>query len=236
MGIMITKDLGYTMEHDENCNIIDLEGTVISDLVFSHELYEEKFYVFTLSVQRLSDKTDDIQVTVSEKLLEGIRPAMGVELSVQGQLRSYNKLENGRNRLILTVFARSLGSAGGAVQDPNHIQLEGYICKKPVFRTTPFGREIADILVAVNRAYKKSDYIPVIAWGRNARFAEHLAVGEKIRLEGRFQSREYQKCFGPNEKEVCTAYEVSVSRLERLEKNDDEGVQVPCVDGMSSMA
>lgn len=227
--------LGEKMDQKENCNHINLEGQVVSDLTFSHELYEEKFYQFTLSVQRLSDKTDEIQVTISDKNLHELVPARDMELSVRGQLRSYNKQENGRNRLILTVFARELGEPGEAVLDPNRIELEGYVCKKPVFRTTPFGREIADILVAVNRAYKKSDYIPVIAWGRNARFADHLNVGDKIRLEGRFQSREYQKCYSEDRREVCTAYEVSVSRLERLDKPDQEGAEVDCVEGLTSI-
>ncbi|WFF71541.1 single-stranded DNA-binding protein [Proteiniclasticum sp. QWL-01] len=223
------------MEHKENCNLIKLEGTVCSELAFSHELYDEKFNVFTLSVQRLSDKTDDIQVTIAEKSLNGQILTLGQKIIVQGQLRSYNKMEGGRNKLILTVFARSLGEVAEGTPDPNHIELEGYVCKKPVFRTTPFGREIADLLVAVNRAYKKSDYIPAIAWGRNARFAEHLNVGDKIRLEGRFQSRQYQKCFGTNEREICTAYEVSIGRLEHLEKSDED-TAMDCEETMSSMA
>lgn len=223
------------MEQKENCNIINLEGQVVSDLIFSHELYEEKFYQFTLSVQRLSDKTDQIQVTLSDKIIGDIVPTRGMDLAVRGQLRSYNKQENGRNRLILTVFARDLAQPLGEIPDPNHIELEGYVCKKPVFRTTPFGREIADILVAVNRAYKKSDYIPVIAWGRNARFADHLNVGDKIRLEGRFQSREYQKCHDEEHREICTAYEVSISRLVRLDKPEEEGAEIDCTEGMSSI-
>lgn len=224
------------MAHYENFNRIDLEGTIVSEIDFSHQLFEERFYVFTLSVQRRSDHTDDVQVTVADKLLADLDLKKGMNISVEGQLRSYNKPEGDRNRLILLVFARSILKAEGQTKDPNQIQLEGYICKPPIYRKTPFGREITDLLLAVNRAYKKSDYIPVIAWGRNARTAKHLMVGDKIRIEGRFQSRAYQKCFGPNQTEVCTAYEVSVNRLEQLDKYETEGAEVDCDEGLSSLA
>ena len=233
---MITKGLVVAMAQYENFNRIDLEGTIVSEIDFSHQIFDERFFLFTLSVQRRSDHTDDVQVTVSNKLLSETSLAKGMKISVEGQLRSYNKQEEKRNRLILMVFARSISKAEGQTKDPNQIQLEGYICKQPIYRKTPFGREITDLLVAVNRAYKKSDYIPVIAWGRNAQTAKHLMVGDKIKIEGRFQSRDYQKCFGPNQTEVCTAYEVSANRLERLNKYEIEGAQVDCDEGMSSMA
>ena len=224
------------MAQYENFNRIDLEGTIVSEIDFSHQLFDERFFVFTLSVQRLSNHTDDVQVTVSDDLLAERSLTKGMNISVEGQLRSYNKQEGDRNRLILMVFARSVSTTEGQTKDPNQIQLEGYICKQPIYRKTPFGREITDLLVAVNRAYKKSDYIPVIAWGRNARTAKNLTVGDKIRLEGRFQSRDYQKCFGPNQTEVCTAYEVSANRLEPLERNETEGAEVDCDEGLPSLA
>ncbi len=204
------------MEEQLKSNIIRLVGTVHTELERSHELYGETFYLFSLAVQRLSDKTDYIQVTASERVIEDLALVPGTRIKVDGQLRSYNKQENSHNRLILTVFAQKVRLSDETCDDPNQIVLEGYICKKPVFRTTPFGREITDLLIAVNRLYNKSDYIPVITWGRNARFAGKLAIGEKIRLEGRFQSREYQKNFSETESETRIAYEVSVSRLERL--------------------
>ena len=234
--IGITKGSVVAVAQSENFNRIALEGTIVSEINFSHQLFDERFYVFTLSVLRRSDYSDDVQVTVSDKLLADLSLRNGMKISVEGQLRSYNKQEGNRNRLILMVFARSILRAFGQTKDPNQIQLEGYICKQPIYRKTPFGREITDLLVAVNRAYKKSDYIPVIAWGRNARTAKHLMVGDKIRLEGRFQSRAYQKCFGPNQTEVCTAYEVSVNRLERLDKKETEGAEVDCDEGLSSLA
>lgn len=209
------------MEDQQKSNIIRLVGTVHSEREYSHELYGETFYLFSLAVQRLSDKTDYIQVTASERVIEDINLSPGTRIQVDGQLRSYNKQENSHNRLILTVFAQKVGLCEETCDDPNQIVLEGYICKKPVFRTTPFGREITDLLVAVNRLYNKSDYIPVIAWGRNARFAGKLGIGEKIRIEGRFQSREYQKNFSETESETRMAYEVSVSRLKRLEEEEN---------------
>ena len=144
---------------------------------------------------------------------------MGSTICALGQFRSYNKLEGGRSRLMLTVFVRELIGNDGA-QNPNSIVLSGYICKPPVYRTTPFNREIADLLVAVNRAYNKSDYIPCIAWGRNARFVQTLKVGDRIALSGRIQSREYTKRLSETEAVTMTAYEVSVSKLAAFD--DDE--------------
>lgn len=212
------------MEQFQNGNSVCLEGAVTSELLFSHEVLGEKFYQFTLAVPRLSERTDCVQITVSENHLPAQWPSLGEALAVYGQIRSYNKLEDGRNRLILTVFARSFSSPLAQTQDPNQIRLEGFICKKPVYRTTPFGREIADLLIAVNRAYKKSDYIPVIAWGRNARFAGELEVGDKVRILGRFQSREYQKGQDGETQRTLTAYEVSVSRLELAQKCSSAGL------------
>ncbi|MDP4088109.1 MAG: single-stranded DNA-binding protein [Bacillota bacterium] len=201
-------------------NKIYLEGKVVSDLVFSHEMYGEGFYIFSLEVPRLSDTKDDLSVTVSERLLTGLDFKVGADIIVEGQLRSYNKFVDGANRLILTVFARNIEPCIERSKNPNQIFLDGFICKAPVYRTTPFGREIADMLLAVNRAYNKSDYIPTIAWGRNSRFCQTLTVGDNIRIWGRLQSREYQKRISDEEVIKKVAYEVSISKMERISKEN----------------
>ena len=169
---------------------------------------------------RLSGQADVLPVTISERLIEGHNLKPGATLCALGQFRSYNKLEGGRSRLMLTVFVRELLPEAPA-RNPNSIVLSGYICKPPVYRTTPFNREIADILIAVNRAYNKSDYIPCIAWGRNARFVRGLNVGDRIALSGRIQSREYQKRLSENEVKTMTAYEVSVSKLAAFDSAEE---------------
>ena len=201
-------------------NKIYLEGKVLSGLEFSHEMYGEGFYTFNLEVQRLSDAKDVLLITVSERLIAGLEISVGAELIVEGQLRSYNKFIEGANRLILTVFARDITPCVEKSKNPNQIYLDGYICKQPIYRTTPFGREIADMLLAVNRSYNKSDYIPTIAWGRNSRFCKQLEVGDNIRVWGRLQSREYQKRISENELIKKVAYEVSISKMERINKNN----------------
>lgn len=202
-------------------NKIYLEGRVASDLSFSHEMYGEGFYTFTLEVPRLSDAKDDLSITVSERLITNMNIKAGADLVVEGQLRSYNKFVDGSNRLILTVFARNIEYCVERSKNPNQIYLDGYICKQPIYRTTPFGREIADMLLAVNRSYNKSDYIPTIAWGRNSRFCEVLNVGDNIRVWGRLQSREYQKKLSEEEIIKKTAYEVSISKMEKVSKDSD---------------
>lgn len=197
----------------ENNQVI-LKGRVIEEPVFSHTLYGEKFFSLMLEVPRLSGVTDMLPVMVSDRLLNLLDVAIGDELAVTGQLRSYNRLVDNRNRLILTVFARHIAPPDDIADNPNQVILEGYICRAPVYRTTPFGREITDILIAVNRPYNKSDYIPVISWGRNARYAETLEVGQKVTIHGRMQSRIYQKKLEDGTIENRTAYEVSVSFIE----------------------
>ncbi len=199
-------------------NKIYLEGTVVSKLSFSHEMYGEGFYNFDLEVMRLSDTKDILNITVSERIISGIDLSIGQEIIAEGQLRSYNKFMDGANKLILTVFARNLEPCIERSKNPNEIFLDGYICKEPVYRTTPFGREIADVLLAVNRAYNKSDYIPTIAWGRNSRFCQNLVIGDNIRVWGRLQSREYQKKVSDTEVIKKVAYEVSISKMERVNK------------------
>ncbi|ENZ01906.1 hypothetical protein HMPREF1092_01140 [Clostridium thermobutyricum] len=209
-------------------NKIYLEGKIVSEKKFSHEMYGEGFYTFDLEVMRLSDSVDILNITVSERLLTGVDISVGTEVVVDGQLRSYNKFMDGTNKLILTVFARNIEPCLERSKNPNEIYLDGYICKEPVYRTTPFGREIADVLLAVNRAYNKSDYIPTIAWGRNSRFCKMLEVGDNIRIWGRLQSREYQKKISDTEVIKKVAYEVSISKMERVrdsEENTDAVLQ-----------
>lgn len=193
-------------------NRVFINGEIISDAVFSHEVYGEGFYEMTVAVKRLSGSFDELPVTVSERLIEEKSLKRGAEIKAYGQFRSYNKLVDGKSKLMLTVFVKEVVE-NVEVKNPNEIVLIGHICKPPVYRTTPFNREIADILVAVNRSYNKSDYIPCIAWGRNARFAKTLAVGDKIAVTGRVQSREYQKKISEDEVKTLTAYEVSISKL-----------------------
>lgn len=202
-------------------NKIYLEGTVASELEYSHEMYGEKFYTFDLEVMRLSDSKDMLNITISERLIADFGLEQGKDIIVDGQLRSYNKFMDGSNKLILTVFARNIEACLERSKNPNEIFLDGFICKEPVYRTTPFGREIADVLLAVNRAYNKSDYIPTIAWGRNSRFCKSLEVGDNIRIWGRLQSREYQKKVSETEVIKKIAYEVSISKMEKVKVEDE---------------
>lgn len=201
-------------------NEVELMGTVDNEMKFSHEVYGEGFYSFAVKVMRLSDISDIINVTVSERLLQNNTPSKGDTVCISGQFRSYNNYTESGNKLILTVFARDIriNPEDDEFKNPNHIFLNGFLCKKPTYRTTPFGREITDILIAVNRAYNKSDYIPCIAWGRNARFAGNLEVGENIKIWGRIQSREYRKKISESESITKTAYEISISKMESASK------------------
>lgn len=204
----------------EKNNKVYLSGEIIGDAEFSHEVYGEGFYEMNVLVKRLSGQGDVLPVTISERLIADRKLKCGVTINAIGQFRSYNKLVDGKSKLMLTVFVRELLDAP-CMKNPNCIALSGYICKPPVYRTTPFNREITDILVAVNRSYNKSDYIPCIAWGRNARFAKNLGVGEKIALAGRIQSREYQKRISEDDVRILTAYEVSVSKISAYENADN---------------
>lgn len=206
----------------ENNHLV-LVGKVASEKRYSHEIYGEKFYIFNLEVERLSSTVDIIPITVSERLLTSINLEMGKMLKVEGQFRSYNNYENEKNRLILTVFAKEIIQIDSEVEQEeisNEVKLLGYICKKPIYRQTPFGREIADILLAVNRAYNKSDYIPCIAWGRNARFCQNVEIGTEVKLTGRVQSRMYEKKYEDGTVEERVAYEVSVASLEIVNKEE----------------
>ena len=197
-------------------NMVTISGKVVSNVEFSHEVYGEGFYYFMLDVPRLSDSNDRIPVTISERLASKDKLEIGTVIEVEGQFRSYNSYNNEGNRLLLTVFARDITFLEDEkkIKNPNQIYLNGYICKKPIYRTTPFGREITDILLAVNRPYNKSDYIPCIAWGRNARFSQNRTVGDNIKVWGRIQSRTYQKKLESGDILTKVAYEVSISKME----------------------
>ena len=194
-----------------NNNKVFLCGKVEEEPVFSHESFGEAFYEVVLSVPRLSTHFDLVPVTVSEKLL-GENFKKGKNVALKGQFRSYNKLEDGKSKLVLTVFVRELIEYNNTM-NPNIIELVGYVCKTPTYRTTPFKREICDVLVAVNRSYNKSDYLPCIAWGRNARFVKDLEVGKRIAIVGRIQSREYQKKTEDGQIINKIAYEISINKI-----------------------
>ena len=221
-------------------NYLTLVGRVTSEKTFSHEIYGERFYSFNLSIPRLSGNADEIPVTVSERLITDKMLQIGTKLLIKGQFRSYNSYENEKNRLILTVFAKDIEKLEDANQAQvdengnevpvndfarkdtitNEVVLIGYICKKPIYRQTPFGREIADLLLAVNRAYNKSDYIPSIAWGRNAKFCQNLEVGTEVKIVGRIQSRNYEKKYEDGTVVKKVAYEVSIGSLEVVKTGD----------------
>ena len=209
-------------------NYIDLGGRIASDFEFSHEIYGEGFYRFDVEVDRLSGTGDMLPVTVSGRIVDKEAMTLGKTVRIIGQIRSYNNYVEAdrKNKLVLTVFAHDIEmEAELPEQSPNDVFLDGFLCKPAVYRTTPFGREISDLLVAVNRSYNKSDYIPCIAWGRNARYAGKLEVGDHVRLWGRMQSRGYQKRLEDGQVLEKVAYEVSVSKVEIVaEEVDNEPV------------
>lgn len=212
-------------------NHLVLMGKVTSEKRFSHEIYGECFYIFDMEVPRLSNTSDIIPVTISERLISDEKLAIGAKILIRGQFRSYNSYENEKNRLILTVFAKDIFFEEEIDEQlkveenkepvSNEVVLTGYICKKPIYRQTPFGREIADLLLAVNRAYNKSDYIPAIAWGRTARFCQNIEVGTEVKVTGRVQSRTYEKKFEDGTSQTRVAYEVSVASLEIMDEKEN---------------
>ena len=212
-------------------NYLTLVGKVTGEKKFSHEIYGEKFYSFNILIPRLSGNADIIPITVSERLINDDMLREGKKLLVKGQFRSYNSYENEKNKLILTVFAKDVMEVEENEEESeivkkeettNEVVLIGFVCKKPIYRQTPFGREIADLLLAVNRAYNKSDYIPTIAWGRNARFCQNLEVGAQVKIVGRVQSRQYEKKYEDGTSEMKVAYEVSVSSLELINEEGND--------------
>ena len=210
-----------------NNNKVFLLGKIVSEPEFSHETFGEAFYEIMLSVPRLSEHSDIIPITISEKLLNKDQFKIENQIAIKGQFRSYNKVIEGSSKLVLTVFVREIIDVDESM-NPNIIEIVGYICKPPVYRTTPFKREICDILVAVNRAYNKSDYLPCIAWGRNAKYIKNAEVGTQISIVGRIQSREYQKKLSEDETIIKTAYEISINKIqingEEALSDDDENI------------
>lgn len=192
-------------------NKVFIQGEIDSLPEFDHAVKEDEFYKFNLKIPRLSGQCDIIPVTIPKRITQINQFEIGKQIAIRGQFRSYNKLENEKSRLILTVFAKEIGEYVEG-HDNNIIELDGYICKPVVYRVTPLNREICDVLLAVNRSNNKSDYIPCIAWGTTAQFIGNLDVPERLKLVGRIQSREYNKTIGL---EVVTkrAYEVSIARL-----------------------
>ena len=192
--------LDKVIENNRVCII----GEIVSEFTFSHEVFGEGFYIANVSVNRLSDMVDVIPLMISERLIDVTKDYRGMKIEVAGQFRSYNRHEGTKNKLVLSIFVRELrfieeDEMPEEQSKSNQIFLDGFVCKPPIYRKTPLGREIADVLVAVNRPYGKSDYIPCIAWGRNARFAGGLEVGSHLQVSGRVQSREYTKKIGEDE-------------------------------------
>ena len=202
-----------------NNNKVYVYGQIVTDAEFSHEVYGEGFYNMTIKVERLSNQCEFIPITISERILREENLKNGDMVALKGQFRSYNKQMENKSKLSLTIFVREI-IAKVENAPTNIIELSGYICKEPIYRTTPFNREICDVLLAVNRAYNKSDYIPCIAWGRNARFAKSIEIGEKVLIHGRIQSREYQKRLDDDNIENRVAYEISISKIALCENEN----------------
>lgn len=215
------------MNRETKNNQATLSGEIVRNFEFSHEVYGEGFYTAMLASERTNGQKDIIPIMVSGRIVDVKADWVGRFVKASGQFRSYNKHDGEKNHLVLSVFAREFEEYEEMTftDNDNHIFLDGYICKQPVCRKTPFGREIADILLATNRPYWKSDYIPCIAWGRNAKFADGLEVGTRLQIEGRIQSREYQKRISDDEFETRTAYEVSISKMEVVEEMEEKDEQ-----------
>lgn len=212
------------MENIIESNIVVVGGTVVSCPVYSHEIYDEKFYKFNIETKRLSNLSDTLPIIVSERLIDIDSLKIGEIIKVKGQFRSYNQQLDGRSKLVLSIFAREIErEQDKEVLTLNEANFAGFICKKPIYRKTPLGREIADILLAVNRTYKKSDYIPCILWGRNAKFCEKLPIGSSVKISGRIQSRKYEKKYEDGSVKEMVAYEISVAKfsVNNVEENEN---------------
>lgn len=201
----------------ESNNTAYISGVIAEEFCYSHKVYRKKFYTPVVDVERKSGIVDRIPIMISEKLVDVSGEWVGERVYIYGEFRSYNKYDGEHSHLILHLFARKFFCVDDTGHDDNSIELDGFICKKPIYRDTPLKREICDILLAVNRPYGKSDYIPCICWGRNARFASGLEVGTRLKVQGRIQSREYVKKLSEVESEKRTAYEVSISKLEVID-------------------
>lgn len=211
--ICLEDIMNYEQMHN---NKVYIAGEIITTPTFSHEVLGEGFYEFDLKVKRLSGFYDTIPVTISERLINENELKLHSVIAGNGQFRSYNKLEGKKSRLLLTVFLREV-LPYDEKQNPNVIEINGYVCKEPIYRTTPFKREICDVLIAVNRSYNKSDYLPCIAWGRNAKYVKEFSVGDNIKIVGRIQSRVYQKKLSETEVVQKTAFEISLNKISKCE-------------------
>ena len=197
-------------------NLAELCGAVLTELKFSHKTYGEIFYTFVLGIERRSSYIDEINIMVSERLIFDNPPRINDYIEIKGQVRTYNEILEGRNKLNVVVFAKEIYTSENFGYNENYVYLEGFLCKEPVKRTSPLGRDICDLMLAVNRMYNKSDYVPCIAWGRNAGYAESLSVGTKLSIEGRIQSREYRKKLEDGTSETRKAFEVSIVKIEEI--------------------
>lgn len=197
-------------------NLAELCGAVLTELKFSHKTYGKIFYTFVLGIERRSGYIDEINIMVSERLIFDNPPRINDYIEIKGQVRTYNELLEGRNKLNVVVFAKEIYTSENFGYNENYVYLEGFLCKEPVKRTSPLGRDICDLMLAVNRMYNKSDYVPCIAWGRNAGYAESLSVGTKLSIEGRIQSREYRKKLEDGTSETRKAFEVSIVKIEEI--------------------
>lgn len=204
------------MEKVFDNNKVSICGEIVSDFTYSHDVFGEGFYLFDLKVNRRSEKSDVIPVMASERIIDVDSDYIGKTVAINGQFRSYSTNDGERNRLVLSVFAREIDFLERVAINHNDIFLDGFVCKPPICRKTPLGREIADVLLAVNRPYGKSDYIPCILWGRNARYISEFEPGKRLKVWGRIQSREYQKRIEDDEFEKRVAYEVSVGKVEEV--------------------
>lgn len=207
-------------------NQVTIMGEIAGQFTYSHEIFGEGFYLVDVLVPRLSQSADLIPLMISERLINVKEDYRGQNVLVNGQFRSYNRHEERKNKLVLSVFVREIQFVDEIDENEktNQIFLDGFICKEAIYRKTPLGREIADLLLAVNRPYGKSDYIPCISWGRNARYASNFKVGYRCKIWGRIQSREYMKKISEEQVEKRVAYEVSVSKLELYEESEEDNI------------
>ena len=204
----------------ESNNTAYISGVIAEEFCYSHKVYRKKFYTSVVDVERKSGIVDRIPIMISEKLVDVSGEWVGERVYIYGEFRSYNKYDGEHSHLILHLFARKFFCVDDTGHDDNSIELDGFICKEPIYKKTPYGREICDILLAVNRPYGKSDYIPCICWGRNSRFASGLEAGTRLKVQGRIQSREYFKEISEGYSERRTAYEVSISQMEVVESEE----------------
>jgi len=198
---------------ENTANHITLRGILAGLPAFSHENHGRRFYRFLLEVERLSGTADTLEVVVPEDVLNAVDPEGGSMVLVAGQIRSFNSRQETGRRLVISVFASEMTACEG--EPVNEAELTGTICKAPVYRRTPLGREICDVMLAVGRPYRRTDYLPCILWGRTAQEVSAMRVGERLHLTGRLQSREYVKLLDSGS-ERRVAYEISAISAEAV--------------------